>query len=176
MQDLVQQIKRGAITDALTGLHNRHYFNEIAPSLVASTQRRKTTFSVILFDIDHFKRFNDVYGHATGDQVLKTVADLLKKEVRQSDYTFRFGGEEFLLLLPDTDAKRAFIAAEKIRRSVESTKLVSENGESLHVTISGGVAAFSESRGLERTIQAADKALYRAKNAGRNRIETEDEA
>jgi len=171
MMDMVHEIKRIAITDTLTDLHNRRYLYEIAPAIIASAKRYEMPFSVVLFDIDHFKRFNDTYGHLTGDLVLKRVAEVLKKEVRKADYAFRFGGEEFLLLLPETDMKRAFIVAEKIRKSIESVQMVSEEGERLHVTISGGVAEFAKGMNLEKIIHDADEALYRAKDAGRNRIE-----
>lgn len=170
--EMFEEMMSNAITDPLTGLYNRRYLSETGPKLVAASGRYKEhALSVVIFDIDHFKHINDTYGHLAGDKVLKEVARALQRNVRASDICVRFGGEEFLVLLPSTDFKRAFIVAEKIRKIVANMAIPVEEGENVHLTISGGVAAYAEGLTLESLIKRADEALYRAKQAGRDRIE-----
>ena len=170
--DMVRELKHSAVTDALTGLPNRRYLYEIAPRLMKIAGRYEDQpLSILMLDIDYFKRFNDKYGHQTGDLVLKKVAQIIRLTLRKSDIPIRFGGEEFLVMMPHTDLKRAFVVAEKLRRKVAETEVVTPEGERLHVTVSGGVAQYHKNMSLDELIKKADEALYKAKAAGRNRIE-----
>ena len=172
--EMFRQIHDNAITDVLTGLYNRRYLYEVGPGLVAAAERYGTPLSLAIFDIDRFKRVNDTYGHPAGDRVLREVGRVLKKGVRSSDIVVRYGGEEFLVLMPGTDLGRAFIVVEKLRREIEEADIVPEEGAK-RVTVSGGVAEFIRGMDLDDLIHDADEALYRAKRAGRNRIEMQIE-
>ena len=175
--DMVRELKHSAVTDALTGLPNRRYLYEIAPRLMKIAGRYEDQpLSILMLDIDYFKRFNDKYGHQTGDLVLKKVAQIIRLTLRKSDIPIRFGGEEFLVMMPHTDLKRAFVVAEKLRRKVAETEVVTPEGERLHVTVSGGVAQYHKNMSLDELIKKADEALYKAKAAGRNRIEIANRA
>jgi diguanylate cyclase (GGDEF)-like protein len=148
-------------TDSLTRTANRKALDEQLASCLAMFTRYELPFSLALFDIDHFKHVNDTRGHTHGDQVLKAVARLLSGESRETDTVARYGGEEFVVLMPHTDLTGAVVFAEKIRVSVEKSKLV---------TVSGGVASVQRDDDAKSLIARADKALYAAKDAGRNRI------
>ena len=156
-------------TDALTGLPNQRASHETMQRMTAQSDRAGQSLSVLLLDLDHFKQVNDVYGHAEGDNVLAAVGVTLRSTIREGDFCGRFGGEEFLILLPDTDLDSAGLVAEKIRASVERIQVPSVRRE---ITISIGVATFPE-HGTEATTVAriADRALYAAKEGGRNRVE-----
>jgi diguanylate cyclase (GGDEF)-like protein len=155
----IKVFENEAIHDPLTGLHNRRSFNK--------QMNEMTAYSIILLDIDHFKSVNDEYGHLMGDEVLKFLAELVKKQTRESDMCFRFGGEEFLVLLPDTDMDTTQVIAEHLRRSIEST--VSPIGRSITVSIGIGNRPETASHPTE-LFHLIDQALYKAKNDGRNRI------
>lgn len=153
--------------DVLTGLQNRLAANERLHEEFLRMRRTGEVYSTLLLDIDHFKQVNDRYGHETGDKVLKRIADMLPGNVRATDFVFRFGGEEFLILLPATDSKGAAVIAEKIRAAVEAQAFTS----GLHLTISIGVAgALADDSSEYDAVRRADSALYIAKNRGRNRI------
>ncbi|BCD59935.1 MULTISPECIES: GGDEF domain-containing protein [unclassified Nitratiruptor] len=154
-----------ATVDKLTGLYNRHKFQEIAESEIKRSHRHKRPLSVILFDIDHFKKINDTYGHDIGDAVLQELAKIIKKNIRKYDYAIRWGGEEFLILAPETDEKQAFAMAEKLRKAVESHTFP-EVGK---VTISLGVASVDPNESIDQAIKKADNALYSSKLGGRNK-------
>jgi diguanylate cyclase (GGDEF)-like protein len=156
-------------TDALTGLPNQRASHETMQRMTAQSDRARQPLSVLLLDLDHFKQVNDVYGHAEGDNVLAAVGVTLRSTIREGDFCGRFGGEEFLILLPDTDLDSASLVAEKIRASVERIQVPSVRRE---ITISIGVATFPE-HGTEAATVAriADRALYAAKEGGRNRVE-----
>ncbi len=167
---LYQQIQELAITDTLTGVHTRkHYLSKLEEE-ISYSEKNNQCFSFFMLDIDHFKKHNDHYGHLVGDAILKQVSKIIKDALRQIDSMGRYGGEEFSIILTQTDRKGAKFAAERIRQSVEE-KAINVYDEELKVTISIGVAIFPEdgqdSQGL---IEAGDAALYRAKQTGRNRV------
>ncbi len=156
--------------DRLTGLYNRSYFEEALKSEASRCKRYQTEFSLVFFDLDHFKRINDTLGHQAGDMVLKSVAKLIQSEKRTEDIAFRFGGEEMILILPGTPKYNALILAERIRHKIERMNLSFE-GEQIEVTVAGGVATFPLDTDIEtEMVECADRALYRAKDQGRNQI------
>ncbi len=172
MLDAAQRIERLAITDPLTGLYNRNFLYEMLPLMIAEAHRYEKPLSLIILDVDHFKQFNDTWGHDVGDLVLKHVAKLLQNNIRSADIPCRYGGEEFVIVLPDTHLENAVRAAEKIRNVVEDTPLVLEDQpEPLRVTLSLGVAELKKEDTLDTLIKRADQALYAAKRGGRNRTE-----
>jgi diguanylate cyclase (GGDEF)-like protein len=164
-----QQLEKQAITDELTGLYNRRCLYDIYPKLWSEAQRQDSSLSLILIDLDHFKTINDRFGHLVGDRVLTHVAALLHQVCRVSDFLFRLGGEE-LLVLTRGDAPGAAVLAEKIRAALEQTSLT-EGENTIRVTASFGVTCAEESSGLGQVLARADRALYAAKRAGRNRVE-----
>lgn len=162
--------------DALTGLYNRRYFERRLREELAHAKRHPRPFSLILVDIDHFKLVNDTYGHEDGDRVLRHVAEVLGGALREDDVACRFGGEEFVILLRATSGPAARVVANRLRVSVATKGVtLSATEEPRHVTLSGGVAAADERNGYDgdNIVDRADKALYRAKRAGRNRVEME---
>lgn len=165
---LLEELSR---TDGLTGLLNRRYLMELLTAEVHKTERYHHPFSLVMLDIDFFKKINDTFGHVTGDAALKMVGQVLRREVRACDVAARFGGEEFAILLPQTDREGALTAAERLRKAIEAAEVASR-GYVLHVTASFGVATYP-SEGIESVedlVTRADKALYRAKSEGRNRV------
>lgn len=159
--------EKNAITDRLTGALNRMAIETIMNAEYERAKRNKKPISIILFDIDFFKKINDTYGHNAGDYVLKKIVEIVKKNIRKSDYLIRWGGEEFLILLPETDIESAIKVAEKLRTLVENYQF-KDIGK---VTISLGVAQIKTGEKLDHAIKRADEALYLAKNRGRNRVE-----
>jgi two-component system, cell cycle response regulator len=167
-----QQLAEHAATDPLTGLSNRRH---IEPQLLGETSRalrHRATFSVLMADLDHFKLVNDRYGHDAGDEVLREVARRIRSMLRTEDRPARWGGEEFLVLLTDTDADQAAIVAEKIREALAETP-IEVNGQSIDMTISIGVAEHQGEDDPLDLIRRADRALYQAKDEGRNRVCTD---
>lgn len=166
-----KEIEQLAITDSLTELYNRRFFNQRIVNEVERAKRFHTPLSSVMIDVDCFKRLNDTHGHLTGDSVLRVIADILKAEIRQIDIAARFGGEEFILLLPETVKAGATVLAERIRVAV----MEHDFGQIGQVTVSAGVAELPQSNDVtsEYLINLADGALYRAKMAGRNRVVTE---
>jgi len=161
-----RRLEELASTDELTGLLNRHACNILIGKLVAEHRREPKPVSMLLADIDHFKRINDTHGHLVGDAVLTAVAHVLQDGLRASDLAVRWGGEEFLLVLKGCDLSEAQRIAENLRAAVAALK------DPLPVTISVGIARFDGDEAPEQTVDRADGALYRAKSAGRNRVET----
>jgi diguanylate cyclase (GGDEF)-like protein len=159
-----------AQTDGLTGLYNRRKFEQRLHEEVTRAVRTQKPVAVVMFDLDHFKRINDVHGHGAGDLVLLAVARVLQRAVRDIDLAARIGGEEFLLLLPETDAEAALRAAERVREAIAAEAIALANGEVLHVTTSAGVAVYPRHATSEfQFVERADRALYVAKRQGRNR-------
>jgi diguanylate cyclase (GGDEF)-like protein len=167
---LMEHLRESALRDPMTGLYNRRFLEEYVSALIAGSQRRKSPFSVLMLDLDFFKQVNDTHGHEAGDKVIKTLGDILQRNVRGSDMAVRYGGEEFLLVLVDTGAEAALTVAEKIRGEVEATKVPLPGGM-LQKTISIGVAEFpNDSDTFWQVVKFADVALYQAKSSGRNRV------
>ncbi|MCU0819334.1 MAG: PleD family two-component system response regulator [Beijerinckiaceae bacterium] len=161
-----------AILDPLTKLHNRRYFHTHLASLMNDTVARGAAISLLVIDMDHFKRINDEHGHDSGDDVLRECAERLRKVVRGIDIVARFGGEEFVIVMPDTETFAASRVAERIRQSIEKTPFPIQKGQKgLEVTVSIGVATAGEGfNSPDRLFKMADEALYEAKRAGRNQV------
>jgi diguanylate cyclase (GGDEF)-like protein len=156
--------------DSLTGLYNRTYFEEALKTEAARCKRHQSEFSLIFLDLDHFKKINDSLGHLAGDYVLKSLAKLIQSEKRAEDIAARFGGEEFILILPGTQKYNALILAERIRHKIEIMNLNFE-GTPIQATATGGVATFPlDTDIITELVDCADRALYRAKHQGRNQI------
>ncbi len=163
-----QSLKEMSLRDPLTGLYNRRVLEDFLPQLEAGIRRRGSSLGVLMLDIDHFKVINDTYGHTFGDRVLSRVASIVRNTLRQSDIPVRYGGEEFLLLLPDSSNEGAERAAERIRQKIANEPFVFQ-GHAVRVTVSIGVAIFPDDDDqIERVIKFADIALYQAKSRGRN--------
>ena len=168
----MEEVNRRARTDALTGLPNRREFDQQLGTLIAQADRFGHSVSLIMTDVDHFKNVNDTYGHEAGDQVLKSIAKTLSDTVRQVDVAARFGGEEIAILLPQTSLTGAVELADRLRRQVEAKPIV-VGGNEIAVTISCGVACYPDGvLTKEALFAAADRALYDAKNAGRNCVKS----
>jgi diguanylate cyclase (GGDEF)-like protein len=165
------ELERLAYYDTLTGLFNRRAILEKLDEWLCQVRRYKDRLSVVMVDLDHFKHVNDTLGHRTGDRVLADVAGLMRRSVRQADFCGRYGGEEFLVILPRTDAAGAAIMAERLRAAVEGTPMRVPQGRSFKVTISLGAAEWCDGDNEDLIIGRADAALCRAKERGRNRIE-----
>lgn len=166
-----RELKLLASVDPLTNLYNRRYFLKTSEQISEIARREKTKISILMLDIDKFKVVNDTYGHKVGDEVILFVASVLKEMTRKSDIVCRFGGEEFLILFPQTDVKGAYTIAEKIRMHLEKSPLKIEDGTLVNVTVSIGVTECytQEDRSIEDVIHRADHLMYAAKESGRNR-------
>lgn len=172
LQQSLEAIRAESLTDPLTGLGNRKYFDRMIGMAVQSALASGEPLSLLLFDIDHFKSFNDSYGHLTGDQVLRLVGLSLKQTIKGQDITARYGGEEFAVVLPNTALRQALTVADHIRRAVMAKELKKKStGEILgRVTISVGVSMLKQGDDTEALIERADSCLYAAKRNGRNRV------
>ncbi len=172
LQSSIDSIARDAKTDFLTKLNNRRYFDSTISHLITAATSEKTPLCMIVADIDHFKSFNDKWGHPVGDQVLKLVADVLQENVKGQDLLSRYGGEEFAIALPKTSLKDAETVADNIRVAVSKRKLINRaNNQSLgRVSMSFGVAQLRDDWPADALYKAADAALYEAKQNGRNRV------
>jgi len=171
VKEKTEKLKQLAMTDSLTKLYNRRYFSEIASEIFELEKRENDTLSVIMLDIDKFKRVNDTYGHQAGDLVIVQVASILESMKRESDVVCRYGGEEFVLLLPKTPLEGAYVLAERIRKKVEETVIDIQDAGHISVTVSLGVSEvdYIKDKNIESVIKRADDALYKAKQSGRNR-------
>lgn len=171
--DMQRQLERLATTDSLTGALNRGRFMARAADEVARAQRSGQPLSAIMLDIDHFKKVNDTYGHATGDEAIRSVVRVCRSLVRGADVLGRLGGEEFAILLPETPPQGAALLAERLRRALAETDVRIANGAGsvLSFTVSIGVSALRPTEtSIAAVLARADEALYRAKNGGRNRV------
>lgn len=160
-----------AVTDGLTKLYNRHYLDTHLKNLVRQAAEQSRALSLVIMDMDHFKSVNDTYGHSSGDEVLKTLAEVIVKTIRSADLAARYGGEEFVVLMPETDAVRCYEAAERLRKGVENTPFIIPHPESpIRKTTSIGCATMQPNDTPETLLKRADVALYEAKNTGRNKV------
>ncbi|PCH58908.1 MAG: diguanylate cyclase response regulator, partial [SAR86 cluster bacterium] len=169
LEEQQQHLERIAMTDQLTGLYNRHYLMDVAQKKIASIKRHSVKLSLIVIDIDFFKKINDAHGHTMGDLILTQVGGLFKELTRDEDVVARIGGEEFVILLDACSLKHAFTKAEEIRKALEEA-----NFENLNVTASFGVAQYGEDdKDFGALFMRADKATYLAKDNGRNTVATD---
>lgn len=178
LQKAKEQIEHMAITDELTGLYNRRYLFESLEKMLAAARRYNKNLGLILIDIDHFKKVNDTYGHQVGDSALRNVAERLQQSCRDSDLLARYGGEELVMVLPETDLEQTYSVAQKLRGIIEKTAIRMEGHDDLRITISLGVSELRNlgnilSRDIDvgTLLEAADLGLYMAKSNGRNRVE-----
>jgi diguanylate cyclase len=175
LQRDLEDVRKESLLDPLTKISNRKSFDEGLAAGVAEARGDGTPLCLMLLDIDHFKTFNDTYGHQTGDQVLRLVAMTLKSNIKGRDLAARYGGEEFAAILPQTDLEGAVIAAENIRKAIHAKELLkrSTNEKLGRITASFGVASFRPDDTAATLIERADRCLYAAKHAGRNRVISE---
>ncbi len=170
LQEKNKELETISVTDSLTGLYNRKHLMETLAHEVTRGQRYDHSLSVLMIDIDHFKKYNDTFGHLAGDRLLAKMARIFKESIRSIDYVARYGGEEFVVMLPETGSREAISAAERIRTRVVGETMI-DSDETHSTTISIGVAGFPENGDtLESVVASADEALYQAKRGGRNRV------
>jgi two-component system, cell cycle response regulator len=170
----LHQLREQVIRDPMTGLYNKRYFSAALATEMERSRRNRLATSLILLDIDHFKRINDTYGHVAGDKVLERLARILEQTVRMIDIPCRYGGEEFAIILPSTPLTIACQVAERVRAAIEETRIALD-AQTINITASLGVSSFfddQESTPLN-LIERADKELYTAKQNGRNRVQSE---
>ena len=165
-----QKFMKLSITDDLTGLHNsRHFFKQLKAE-IERTNRYGHPLSLLILDLDNFKKYNDAFGHIAGDSVLAKAGEILRESLRKTDTAYRYGGEEFTVLLPETKGPQALHFAERIRQAFESKNLTLPEKKNVSVTVSIGVAQYETGEKLDTFIKRADGNLYAAKNEGKNRI------
>lgn len=174
LRDNVQSVIELAAIDSLTGLGNRRIFEKQLAEMLDRSAHGGRALSLMMLDIDHFKAVNDRYGHDAGDHVLKTLAQRIRSVLRRSDSICRYGGEEFIVLLPDTSLAAGRVIAERVRAAIEAAafSLDAAGDQTIPVTISIGLAARGDDANAEALLRQADKALYASKTAGRNRVTT----
>ena len=167
--NVYSKVLQYATLDALTNLNNRRQFEVRLKQEIATTKRQKNSLCAMMIDIDFFKKVNDTYGHSSGDAVLRTVAEIIKEHLRESDIPSRYGGEEFAVLLPYTHIEEAKIVGERLRKAVEAASIPIDK-KNINVTISMGLAEFNPEETGEELFKRADRALYEAKESGRNKV------
>ncbi len=177
LQHDLEEMRRESMTDSLTQIYNRKCFDQQLNKRILEAQKNGTPLCLIILDIDHFKNFNDKFGHQTGDQVLRLVAMTLSANTKGKDMAARYGGEEFAIILPDIELKDAARLSDTIRKTIQSKELLkrSTNEKLGRITASFGVARLGESDNATSLIERADRALYAAKRSGRNRVVSEDD-
>ncbi|MCG6911710.1 MAG: diguanylate cyclase [Deltaproteobacteria bacterium] len=167
---MLEKLKKLSITDGLTRLYNsRHFYNQLKGE-VDRSNRYKHPLSLLILDIDHFKDYNDSHGHLEGDKVLIRIGQVVKPLLRKMDSAYRYGGEEFTIILPETDGNEAQTVAQRIRKAVKMEKFLPESSAPETITISLGVTEYSPGEDVSALIQRADKALYKSKEGGRDRV------
>jgi diguanylate cyclase (GGDEF)-like protein len=166
---LFEEVKSLALRDGLTGLYNFRHFREMLAHQVEVSRRYGWPLSLLFLDIDKFKSVNDTYGHPDGDLVLKALAGFLQSHVRQADVLCRYGGEEFVALLPQTTASQAHLLAERLREGIAATPIPLSRGE-IFITVSIGLSCLGPQQNGDDLVKTADAALYQAKQTGRNRV------
>ena len=169
LKESERKYKELSITDGLTNLYNHTHFMNQLKKEIERAKRFEHPLSLMLMDVDNFKQYNDTYGHLEGDKALKRTGETIQHNIRSTDSGYRYGGEEFAVILPETDDKDAFMAAERLRKAFESEKFT-PNGKIVHMTISVGIARYKPQEDLSGLIERADKGLYAAKTGGKNRI------
>jgi diguanylate cyclase (GGDEF)-like protein len=174
LESSVEELKLLSLEDPLLGIGNRRAMEVDLAFTEADAVRHHKTYAVALLDIDFFKGFNDTYGHQTGDDALRVVAQTIKQTVRTSDRVFRYGGEEILILMPEANMDSAFKCADRARQAIENLKIPHEGSPLEVLTVSGGVASEKEGVWMD-LVDKADKALYRSKNTGRNRTTSDEQ-
>ena len=170
LRENVQQSIEMAITDALTGLYNRYYMESHLSALVEQAAARGKSLTLLMLDIDYFKSINDSFGHDAGDDVLRQLATRVRKSIRGIDLACRYGGEEFVIVMPETDMAVATIVAERLRRRIAAEPFTIPQGRTIETTISIGIATLDAGDNVPKLLKRADQALYRAKRDGRNRV------
>ncbi len=174
LQTRNMEIQTLVITDKLTGLYNRHYLSTVMEDEVIRCSRKEYQFSILMIDVDNFKTLNDNYGHLFGDKVLSELGRLIKNNIRNYDKAFRFGGEEFVVILPETDQTIAWMVAERIRESFAQNTFTVTTSESIEKkinrTLSIGIASYDEGLSVDDLVKYADMAMYTAKSQGKNRV------
>ena len=166
-----QRFRELSITDDLTGLYNsRHFFSRLKAE-IERTNRYRHPLSLLILDLDNFKRYNDNFGHLAGDRVLSATGDIIKKSIRSTDSAYRYGGEEFAVILPESNEPEALQFAERIRVTLKNEALYADREEKLRVTVSIGVAQYIPREEITAFIKRADQNMYTAKKAGKNRIQ-----
>jgi diguanylate cyclase (GGDEF)-like protein len=167
---MVEQLQELAITDGLTNLYNsRHFYNQLE-SEIDRSYRYGHPIALLLLDIDNFKQYNDAFGHIEGDKVLVKIGEIIKSCLRTPDSAYRYGGEEFTVILPETTSEEANTAAERIRKAIEAETFYPKPGKPESVTISIGVTEYAKKEDIFAFVQRADKAMYVSKEQGRNRV------
>lgn len=167
----VQRIQELSITDDVTGLYNSRHLHTILSREVARSKRHKLQFTLVFLDLDFFKRVNDTHGHLMGSRVLKETADVIRRMLRESDVAIRYGGDEFVLLLPETSKKGALILVRRLRLAVNKNRFLRDKGLNIRITASYGIAEYpSDTTNKLHLIKLADQAMYRVKMSGRNNI------
>lgn len=169
--ELQQEYRTKAERDALTGLYNRTWMNEVFPRQMDLSERIGQKITLVIVDVDHFKKVNDEYGHLIGDMALRHLAFVIQKNLRESDLLVRYGGEELIVLMPGTILSSAHVVAERVRALVMDSPLILENGQKLEMTVSMGMTEWRVGEKLDSMIERSDQALYEAKKNGRNQIQ-----
>jgi diguanylate cyclase (GGDEF)-like protein len=166
----LKNLENAAAFDPLTNCYNRREFSRLIEHNIANAQRYGKDLSIIMFDMDHFKKINDTYGHQGGDIVLKKVCQVIRSGIRKGDYLSRYGGEEFVLVLPDTKMTRAMELAERLRKTIENQPIKISEETDIKTTASFGVAALRSDSDKGTLLQEVDAMLYKAKTSGRNTV------